>query len=500
MSNFIDLDRRDLLAGSAAGLAALAFRSNTAFASAKPDPSFPKDFVWGSATAAYQVEGAFDADGKGPSVWDVFSKKRGAIFDGNTGNVACDHYHRYAEDIALMKRLGVNSYRFSVAWTRILPNGIGTVNERGLDFYKRLLDGLLAAGIAPTCTLFHWDYPQALFEKGGWQNRDSANWFAEYTQVVAKALGDRIKVWITQNEPQVYLGLGHLDGAHAPGLKLKFGDYLTCVHNSLRAHAKSVQALRATQPGSQVGYVMASQIRLPATETQADIDAAGKAIFFVRDRNSWNNAWFLDPVLLGRYPEDGLKAYHGDMPKFPASDLDEMKQPIDFLGLNIYTGGRWQQGSNGQPEMLPEPPGYPRSGVDWQPLRPEALYWGPRYHYERYKLPIFITENGLATRDQVFLDGKVHDPQRIDYMHRVLLNIKRCINEGIPVKGYYAWSLMDNFEWADGYKQRFGLIYVDYPTGKRIPKDSFDWYRQVIASKGKILSRPTKMPVNQLVP
>lgn len=495
MSNALPFRRRALLAGATSGLIAA-----PRFSLAAGKPGFPKDFVWGAATAAYQVEGAWNEDGKGPSVWDVFSKKPGAVFEGNTGQVACDHYHRIAEDIALMKRLGIKSYRFSVAWTRVLPQGIGAVNEKGLDFYKRLLDGLLAAGIAPACTLFHWDYPQALFEKGGWQNRDSANWFAEYTNVVANALGDRINVWITQNEPQVYCGLGHLTGSHAPGLKLKFGEYLTCVHNSMRAHGKSVQALRAANGKSQIGYVMATQARQPATDSPADVQAAGKATFYARERNSWNNAWFLDPVLLGQYPEDGVAAYGKDMPKFPASDLQEMKQPIDFLGLNIYTGSVWRQGSNGQPEAVADPPGYPKSGVDWQPLRPDALYWGPRYHYERYKLPIFITESGLSTRDQVFLDGKVHDPHRIDYMHRVLLNLKRGINEGIPIKGYYAWSLMDNFEWADGYKQRFGLIYVDYPTGKRVPKDSYEWYRQVIASNGKLLDKPTKMPVNQLVP
>lgn len=496
MLNAASFRRRTLLASAASGLLATPRLS----VAAPKANGFPKNFTWGAATASYQIEGAWNEDGKGPSVWDVFSKKRGAVFEGNTGEVACDHYHRVGEDIALMKRLGIKSYRFSVAWPRVLPQGTGQVNAKGLDFYKRLVDGLHAAGIAPACTLFHWDYPQALFLKGGWQNRDSAEWFAEYTNVVAKALGDRINVWITQNEPQVYLGLGHLVGTHAPGLKLKFDEYLTCVHNSLRAHGKSVQALRAVAPKSRIGYVMASQVRMPATESAGDIEAAGRAIFYARDRNSWNNAWFLDPVLLGTYPEDGLKAYGKDLPKFPASDLQEMKQPIDFLGLNIYTGSQWRKGNNGEPEALTEPPGYPKSGVDWQPLRPEALYWGPRYHYERYKLPIFITESGLSTRDHVFLDGKVHDPHRIDYMHRVLLNLKRGIGEGIPIEGYYAWSLMDNFEWADGYKQRFGLVYVDYPSGKRIPKDSYEWYRQVIASHGRLLDRPTKMPVNQLVP
>ena len=416
---------------------------------------FPRNFAWGVATAAYQVEGAATEDGRGPSVWDVFAKKPGAVFEGHTGDVACDHYHRYKEDVALMKALGVKTYRFSVAWTRVFPDGTGAQNPKGFDFYNRLLDELGKAGIAPLCTLFHWDFPQALYKRGGWLNRDVANWFADYAAVVADKLGDRVKQWVTQNEPQCFIGLGHLDGVHAPGDKLKFSQYLTAAHNGMRAHAKAVQALRAhTKPDAEadtkIGYVLSTQLTQPATETPEDIEAARRAVFAVRERNQWNNSWWMDPVLLGQYPEDGVKLYGKDMPVFPAADLDEMKQPIDFIGMNIYKADTWRQGADGKPQQVPVPP--------------------------------------------VFLDGKVHDPQRIDFMHRVLLELGRGLREGLPITGYYAWSLLDNYEWSDGYKQRFGLVFVDYQTQKRIPKDSFDWYRQVIATGGKNLYGTKMLP------
>jgi beta-glucosidase len=461
---------------------------------------FPRDFVWGAATAAYQIEGAAAEDGKGPSVWDVFSRKPGAVFEGHTGDVACDHYHRYKEDIALMKALGISSYRFSISWPRVIPEGTGTVNQKGLEFYERLVDELLNSEIAPLCTLFHWDYPQALYQRGGWLNRDSADWFGAYTAVVADKLGDRIKTWATQNEPQCFIGMALLDGVHAPGDKLAYPQYLMAAHNAMRAHGKSVQALRAHAPGSKVGYVVAAQITQPASDKPEDIEAAREAMFWVRERTQWNNAWWMDPVLLGSYPEDGLASYGTDVPRWKPSDLDEMNQPLDFVGLNIYKAETFRRGATGAPERVPVPPGYPRSGVDWQPITPSCLYWGPRFMYDRYKLPIAITESGLSTRDQVFLDGKVHDAQRVDYMHRVLLELSRAIKDGVPISAYYAWSLLDNFEWADGYKQRFGIVYVDYQTQKRLPKDSFDWYRKVIASNGRSLLDHCVVPVAQVTP
>ncbi|HEY7370832.1 MAG TPA: GH1 family beta-glucosidase [Polyangia bacterium] len=508
------VSRRKFLGVSAAGMAlASSARAARAAGEAKPADkgakgagkggAFPKDFAWGVATASYQVEGAANEDGRGPSVWDTFCRKKGAIFDGNTGETACDHYHHYKEDVALMKALGAKSYRFSVSWTRVLPNGIGAVNGKGLDFYSRLLDELGKAGITPMCTAFHWDYPEALYKRGGWLNRDSADWFAEYTALLADKFSDRVKLWVTQNEPQCFIGLGHLDGVHAPGDKLKFADYLLAAHNGMRAHAKGAQALRAhakDAAATKVGYVLAAQIAQPATDKPEDVEAARAAIFAVNGRHEWNNAWWTDPVVLGKYPDDGVAEYGKDMPKFKQSDLDEMKQPLDFLGLNIYKADSYRRGADGKPEHLPIPAGYPRAGSDWQTITPAAMYWGPRFFHDRYKLPLSITENGLAVRDQIFLDGKVHDPQRIDFMHRYLSELGRAIKDGVPVTGYYAWSLLDNFEWSDGYKQRFGLVYVDYQNQKRVPKDSFDWYRKVIATNGKVLGEKTAVPIDKVTP
>ncbi len=460
-----------------------------------PAPTFPAGFAWGVATSSYQIEGAAREDGRGVSVWDVFCQKKGAVWQGHSGDVACDHYHRYAEDVALMKRLGISSYRFSVAWPRILPGGVGKPNERGLDFYERLVDELLRNRIEPLCTVFHWDYPQPLQDRGGWLNRDSADWFAEYTSVLGRRLGDRVKSWVTQNEPECFIGLALYDGSHAPGLKLSFSEFLLAAHNALRAHGKSVAALRATVPQARVGYVVAADVYEPATDAREDVEAARTAMFAVTGRTDWSNAWWVDPVLTGKYPDDGLALYAKEMPAVAPRDLEEIHQPIDFLGLNVYATERTRRGADGRPEKVPFPPGYPRSGVDWQPITPACLYWGPRFFHERYRVPLVITENGLSTRDQVFLDGAVHDPQRIDYLHRVLRELSRAVAEGVPVTGYYAWSLLDNFEWADGYKQRFGLVYVDFVTQRRIPKDSFEWYRQVIASSGGTLREGGAAPL-----
>jgi beta-glucosidase len=462
------------------------------------DSTFPDSFVWGAATAAYQIEGAARDDGRGPSTWDVFCKRPGAVFEGHSGDVACDHYHRYRDDVGLMRELGLQGYRFSVSWSRVLPEGRGRVNEPGLAFYDRLVDLLLEAGIQPFCTLFHWDLPHALQLRGGFMNRDMANWFADYATILGTRLGDRVKLWVTQNEPQCYIGFGLGTGTHAPGLKLDFSDSLVAAHNSMRAHGKAVSALRSTVASSRIGYVLATQLGRPATDSQADLEAARAATFAVRDRTHWNNAWWTDPVVLGKYPEDGLELFGGEMPAFPDSDWNELKTPIDFLGLNVYRAETYVADPEKQFRMLPVPPGYPRSGVDWQPITPDAMYYGPRFFHDRYKLPFWITENGLSTRDQVFLDGKVHDPQRVDYMHRSLLELRRAMRDGVQVDGYLAWSLLDNFEWADGYKQRFGMVYVDYATQRRIPKDSFHWYKRVIATRGAALSGDFAVPITEV--
>jgi beta-glucosidase len=503
--------RRRFLASTLTTTAALAAGSVTSAAtpqtpSRKPRTSqkpagttFPAGFQWGAATAAYQIEGAMDADGKGQSIWDMFVRKPNAIWRGHTGDVACDHYRRYKEDVSLMKKLGLRAYRFSLAWARILPEGTGTVNVRGLDFYDRLVDELLAAGITPFCTLYHWDLPLALHQRGGWTNRDSANWFAEYTTVAARRLGDRITYWMTLNEPQVFITLGYQVGRHAPGLVLPLKDVLQAGHHALLAHGKGVQALRAHVKQARIGFAPATPIAYPATEQPEDIAAARAFNFGIQGygflfnasvglplKNPFNNAWWMDPVFLGEYPAEGLALYKADAPQVADGDMAIISTPVDFCGVNIYFGFKIQSDGRGGPRVVIPTPATPLTAFDW-PVTPEALRWGPKFFHERYKRPIYITENGLALRDWVALDGKVHDPQRIDFTTRYLRELRRAVGEGVPVQGYFHWSILDNFEWAEGYKQRFGLVYVDYDTQVRTPKDSFAWYAQVIATNGAAL-------------
>ncbi len=449
--------------------------------------SFPKDFTWGAATASYQIEGGAYEDGKGLSVWDVFCQQPGKIWGGNTGDVACDHYHRYQEDARLMKELGLKAYRFSVSWPRVLPDGIGAVNKKGLDFYDRLVDALLENGVEPWLTLFHWDYPQSLFNRDGWLNRDSSDWFAEYTGVIVDRLSDRISHWMTLNEPQVFTTIGHQSGYHAPGLSLDFPEVLVTAHNSLLAHGKAVQVIRArakTRPT--IGAVHAASIYFPDTERHDDVEAARNRMFSVLEKNCWNNPWFADPMILGRYPEDGVRLFKSDLPEIHDGDMETICQPLDFYGLNNYEGRAIRAARDGSPEVVRSPDGPSLTTMEWQ-VTPAGYYWGPRLLFERYKLPIVVTENGMANCDWVHRDGKVHDPQRIDYLARYLSELKRAIEEGVVVKGYFVWSLMDNFEWAFGYRQRFGIVHVDYATQKRTPKDSAYWYKEVIASNGDIL-------------
>ncbi len=442
---------------------------------------FSKDFLWGAASASYQVEGAADEDGKGLSVWDVFCQKPGAIWGGHTGDVACDHYHRYAEDIALMKEIGIQAYRLSISWPRLIPAGTGPLNPQGIAFYDRLIDTLLAAGIKPFVTLFHWDYPYDLFCRGGWLNPYSSDWFADYVTVVVKAFSDRVKNWFTLNEPTVFVELGHHVGNHAPGMKYSMKETLQIAHNTLLAHGKSVMAIRAGAQGpNQVGLAPSGSVMLPASDSLADVAAARLATFSVHSGdNLWNNTWFSDPIFFKCYPEDGLKVYGSNVPIMGPNDMEIIGQPIDFYAFNNYTAYTIRAGEQGEPQFVPNPPGKPMTSMTW-PVTPDGLYWGAKFFWERYQKPIFITENGMANMDWISLDGRVHDPQRIDYTERYLTALQRAADEGVPVKGYFHWSLMDNFEWAEGYKQRFGLIYVDYPTQKRVLKDSAYWYQGVI--------------------
>ncbi len=449
---------------------------------------FPRDFVWGVASASYQVEGAAFEDGKGQSVWDMFCRKEGAIWRGQNGDVACDHYHRYREDVALMAQLGIRAYRFSVSWPRVLPEGVGEVNAAGLDFYDRLVDELVGKGVAPWLTLFHWDYPLALYHRGGWLNRDSAEWFAEYTQTVVDRLSDRVSHWMTHNEPQCFVGLGHQSGYHAPGDTLRTDEVTRAAHHVLLAHGRAVQVIRdrAHTPPT-VGTALVAQTKVPQSEAPADIEAARKAMFTVENRGMFSNTWWMDPMLRGEYPEDGLKVFGETAPRAMDGDMKAICQPLDFLGVNIYSGivvaadtGRgWRE--------VPLPPGYPKTTQDFWHVLPESLYWGPRLLHERYGLPIVITENGHQNADVISLDGKVHDPQRIDYLHRYLRELRRASDDGTPVTGYFQWCFTDNFEWAMGDAIRVGLVFTDYPTQRRIPKDSAYGYRDTIAANGESL-------------
>ena len=449
---------------------------------------FSKEFAWGAATASYQVEGAAFDDGKGLSVWDVCSHKPGFIKDGTNGDIACDHYHLYKTDVQIMKEMNLNAYRFSISWPRVIPAGSGRINEKGLDFYDRLIDELLENNITPYVTLFHWDYPYELYKRGGWLNPESVNWFTEYTKVVVERFSDRVSHWITQNEPQCFIGTGHQGGQHAPGLQLGMKDVLLAGHHSLLAHGKAVQQIRAVakQPCS-IGYAPAGWwLWCPESNTSDNIEAARAATFSTAKDQVGTSAWWMDPVYLGRYPEDGLKAVEQWMPEIGSDDMKIISQPIDFQGVNVYQAYIAKMGANGTPEDVKRPLGYDRQAYEW-PITPDALYWGPKFLYERYKKPVYITENGMSNVDWVSIDGKVHDPQRIDFMYRYIRELKRAVDDGVDVRGYFSWTLSDNFEWAQGFCQRFGLTYVDFNTQQRIIKDSGLWYRDVIKSNGEII-------------
>jgi beta-glucosidase len=450
---------------------------------------FPEHFVWGAAAASYQIEGAAYDDGKGLSVWDQMSHWPGKIPNGETGDVACDHYHRYRDDVALMGEMGLRAYRFSISWPRVLPEGIGAVNQAGIGFYDRLVDALLEEEIEPWITLFHWDYPVALFNRGGWLNRDSADWFADYTRVVVDALSDRVTHWMPQNELQCFIGAGHQTGRHAPGLRLDMPSVLLAAHHALLAHGRSVQAIRArARKEPQVGTALVGVIKMPATGSPADIDAARRATMSVAGPDMQNNTWFADPLFLGGYPADGLELFGAQMPAIPDGDMGIICQPPDFYGFNTYSGETVRATGDGSWASVTMPAGAPLTTMDWH-VTPDVLYWGPRFFFERYGRPVVITENGMANCDWVQQDGRVHDPQRIDFLRRYIQAVGAALDDAIDVKGYFVWSVMDNFEWGHGYKQRFGLVYVDYETQARTLKDSAYWYRDVIATNGAILSK-----------
>ncbi|MGH9476392.1 MAG: GH1 family beta-glucosidase [Terriglobales bacterium] len=453
---------------------------------ALPGPKFHGEFLWGAATSAYQIEGATDAPGKGRSVWDDFVARRGAIADGQTGTRACDFYHRYHGDIALMHALGLKAFRFSLAWTRILPAGTGAVHQPGLDFYRHLVDALLAAGIEPVVTLFHWDTPLALEHRGGWQTRVMADWFADYATVAVRALGDRVRWWLTVNEPRSFIGGGYVAGLQAPGLKLARSAALAAAHNVLIAHGLAVQALRAAAPRPlqiSLAHDLSPALPLAPSDTAAARAATFASPLEHFDAAHWwdENAWWFDPVYRGAYPDSAVVALGPDAPVIRAGDMAAIHQPLDFCAVNLYGGYRVAVGSNGVAVRQPWPPGFPETAFGWQ-ITPEALEWAPCWLHARYRLPIFITENGCSRRDSPSLDGGVHDPQRADFIARYLGALARAMAAGTPMLGYLHWSLLDNFEWQEGYTQRFGLIYVDFTTQRRIVKDSARAYAQMISA------------------
>jgi beta-glucosidase len=433
---------------------------------------FAPDFVWGSAVSAYQVEGAVDVDGRGESIWDRFSATPGKVVNGDSGAVACDSYHRYREDVKLVTELGLNAFRFSVAWPRIFPEGRGRANVAGLDFYDRFVDELLAAGVEPFVTLYHWDLPQALEEGGGWPVRATAEAFAEYVDVVSQRLGDRVRNWITMCEPWVISWLGYGLGEHAPGRRSE-ADALAAAHHVLLGHGLAAEVLRRRSDVARVGITIDLVAFHPQTDSQADLAALARA-------DGSRNRWILDPVLRGAYPEDMLETFAPILPPILDGDLETIAAPLDFLGVNYYTRTVVRADGVGAPETV-EADDVERTEMGWE-VYPDGLYELLVRLRDEYELPpLYVTENGAAYADRRE-NGTVDDPGRISYVDRHLTSIARAIEDGIPVRGYFLWSLLDNFEWAFGYSHRFGIVYVDYATLERVPKASYHWYRDVIAA------------------
>jgi len=446
-----------------------------------------KNFIWGTGTSAYQIEGAFNEDGRTPSIWDTFAHTPGKILRDHDGDIACDHYHRFEEDVALSKQLGVKAYRFSLSWSRILPDGIGKVNKLGLDFYDRLLDALHRHGIEPYITLYHWDLPQILFEKGGWINRESASWFEYYVEVVTKHFGNRVKNYITINEPQCIVQLGMHTYEHAPGIIYSTQECLSASHHLLLAHGLAVRVIRKNVPQAKIGFAPCSNSVVPDKTDDYSIEEARKLFFKLTYDNFYAVMLFSDPVFLGDYPQEYYQMYQNQLQHIVPGDLQIIASPIDYCYQNVYTGNYCAIDESGKGYIRPFAPGSPQANIPWEDIVPETTYWTPKFLYERYHKPIFIGENGMCCHDAVSKDGKVHDPNRIDYIDRYLTELKRAHTDGIPILGYFAWSLLDNFEWAYGYTKRFGIVFVDFVSQKRIPKDSFFFYQKIIANNGKNL-------------
>ena len=435
--------------------------------------SFPDDFLWGAATASYQIEGAAQADGRGESVWDRFAATPGKVRNGESGEIACDFYHRYRDDVQLMKTLGLDAFRFSIAWPRVFPEGRGRVNAAGLDFYDRLVDELLAHNLEPFATLFHWDTPQALEDRGGWPARETAEAFVEYADVVAARLGDRVRFWMTHNEPWVHAWIAHAWGEHAPG-RTSEADAVATAHHLLLSHGWAVDAIRRAAPSAQVGIVLNLAHAYPSTSSPEDEAAAWRV-------DGEGNRWFLDPIFRGTYPADLLERNELVAPLVHDGDLEAISAPIDFLGVNNYFRFVVRADADG-PQMVANPE-HQHTDMGWE-VYPDGLHQLlVRVANDYEPAAIYVTENGAAFGDVRVHDGRVHDPERTAYISNHIDAVARAVADGAPVKGYFVWSLLDNFEWAHGYSKRFGIVYIDYPTLERVPKDSFYWYRDFIASR-----------------
>ena len=433
---------------------------------------FPQGFVWGAGTAAYQIEGAAREDGRGPSVWDRFCELDGRVRNGDDGAVACDFYHRYRDDIALMGELGIDAFRFSISWPRVIPAGTGAVNAAGLDFYDRLVDALLGSGVTPFVTLYHWDLPQPLEDAGGWPARATVDAFAAFAEAVAERLGDRVRHWITVNEPWVASWLGYGFGEHAPGRRSE-GDALAAAHHLMLAHGRAVGILRELAPAAEVGITLDLEYVAPVSPSEEDRLAA-------RRFDGFRNRWFLDAVQRGAYPADMLELYGDAVPEIADGDLTAISVPTDFLGVNYYRRTRVTAPANGDGRWTVAPAAPDHTDMGWE-VYPEGLYaLLRRVDAEYAPAVVYVTENGASYADVRRHDGTVRDPERIGYLERHVAAIGRAVDDGVPVQGYFVWSLLDNFEWAHGYSRRFGIVYVDYTTLERVPKASYEWYRQLI--------------------
>jgi beta-glucosidase len=451
-------------------------------ASAPTLRAFPQGFLWGTATAAYQVEGSVNADGRGPSVWDTFSHTPGKTWHNETADVADDFFHRYKQDVALMKELGTKAFRFSIAWPRVFPQGTGTPNPKGLDFYMRLLDELQSAGIEPFATLFHWDLPQAVQDKGGWTSRATAQAFADYAGYTAGQLSDRVTHWMTINEFDSFIDAGYADGSSAPGLRLPRREVMQARHYAVLAHGLAVQAIRAAAKRPvKVGLAEDISGAMPAIEDAAHLRAAEQAI---REMN----AQYITAILEGRYAERYLRELGPDAPHFTAEEMKIIGTPLDFLGLNVYTTQEAEPADTADGfALIPRPASYPHASSDWLYITPQALYWTPKLVSQIWGVKeIYVTENGYSSTDVLRPDGRVLDSDRVNYLRNYLGQLHRAVAEGIPVKGYFLWSLLDNYEWSDGFSKRFGVTYVDFATQKRTPKLSFDFYKEVVRTNSLV--------------